>query len=103
VATTERAGQIMAEAQLVEMLTLLSALSMSLPRLPPAAPATLGVGLVMGSNGVMVGSRLVVSAEWVERMRRLVQAGVISMPAVSAAVRIHTGQVIHGGATRGRS
>jgi hypothetical protein len=91
---TERTGQIMAAAQLVEMLTLVSALRMSLPRLPPAAPAMIGVGLVMGSNGVMVGSRLVVSAEWVERMRRLVQAGVISVPAVSAAVRIHTGQVM---------
>jgi hypothetical protein len=48
----------------------------------------------MGSGGVMAGSRLVVSAEWVERVRRLVQAGVISMPAVSAAVRIHAGQVM---------
>jgi len=91
---TERAGQLMAAAQLVEMLTLVSALRMSLPRLPPAAPATLGMGLVMGSNGVMVGSRLAVSAEWVERMRRLVQAGIISLPAVSAAVRIHGGQVM---------
>ncbi|HYI00587.1 DUF2380 domain-containing protein [Hyalangium sp.] len=91
---TERADQMMAAAQLVEMLTLVSALRMSLPRLPPAAPATLGVGLVMGSNGVMVGSRLAVSAEWVERMRRLVQAGVLSVPAVSAAVRIHAGQVM---------
>jgi hypothetical protein len=90
----ERSGQLMAAAQLVEMLTLSSALRMSLPRLPPAAPATLGVGLVMGANGVMVGSRLVVSAEWVERMRRLVQAGIISVPAVSAAVRIYAGQVM---------
>jgi hypothetical protein len=98
---TERAGQLMAAAQLVEMLTLVSALRMSLPRLPPAAPATLGVGLVMGSNGVMVGSRLVVSAEWVERMRRLVQAGIISVPAVSAAVRIHAGQVMMSQADRG--
>jgi hypothetical protein len=54
--------------------------------LPPAAPATLGVGLVMSSGGVMVGSRLVVSAEWVDLIRRLVQAGVLSVPVVSAAV-----------------
>jgi hypothetical protein len=91
---TERGGQLMTAAQLVEMLTMISALKMSLPRLPPAAPATLGVGLVMGSNGVMMGSQLVVSAEWVEMMRRLVQAGVISAPTVSAAVRIHAGQVM---------
>jgi hypothetical protein len=90
----ERSGQFMMAAQLMEMLALGSALRMSLPRLPPAAPTTLGVGLVMGSNGVMVGSRLVVSAEWIELMRRLVQAGVISLPAVSAAVRIHAGQVL---------
>ncbi|WP_341870969.1 DUF2380 domain-containing protein [Corallococcus llansteffanensis] len=48
----------------------------------------------MGSGGVMVGSRMVVSAEWVEMMRRLVQAGVISVPAASAAVLIHGGQVM---------
>ncbi|MFP2929196.1 DUF2380 domain-containing protein [Pyxidicoccus sp. 3LG] len=90
----ERAGKTLAAAQLVEMLTLASALRMSLPRLPPAAPATLGVGLVMGSGGVMQGSRIVISAEWVERMRQLVQAGIISVPAVSAAVRIHGGQVL---------
>jgi hypothetical protein len=91
---TERGGQMMAAAQFVEMLSLASALKLSLPRLPPAAPATLGVGLVVGSNGVLLGSRLVVSAEWVERMRRLVQAGVLSVPVVSAAVRIHAGQVL---------
>jgi hypothetical protein len=91
---TERAGQLMAAAQAIEMLTMVSMLRMSLPRLPPAAPATLGVGLVMGSNGVMMGSQLVVTAEWVEMMRRLVQAGVISASAVSAAVRIHAGQVM---------
>jgi hypothetical protein len=48
----------------------------------------------MGCNGVMMGSRIVVSTEWVERMRRLVQAGVISIPVVSAAVRINAGQVM---------
>lgn len=90
----ERSNQLMAAAQLVEMLTLLSTLRMSLPRLPPAASATLGVGLVMGSGGVMVGSQVVVTAEWVEMMRRLVQAGVLSVPMVSAAVRIHAGQAM---------
>jgi hypothetical protein len=91
---TERAGQLMAAAQLVEMLTLVSTMKLSLPRLPPAAPATLGVSLVMGSNGVMMGRQLVVTAEWVERMRRLVQAGVLSLPAVSSAVRIQAGHVM---------
>jgi hypothetical protein len=90
----ERREKLMAAMQLVETLTLVSALRVSLPRLPPAAPATLGVGFVMGSGGVMAGSQLVVSAEWVEMMRRLVQAGVLSVPAVSAAVRIHGGQVL---------
>ena len=72
-----------------------SAMKMALPRLlGPATSATLGVGLVMGSNGVMMGTRIVVSAEWVEMMRQLVRAGVISLPAVSAAVRIHAGQVM---------
>jgi hypothetical protein len=75
------------------MLTMVSAMKLALPRLPPAAPATatLGAGLVVSSSGVMMGSQLVVSAEWVEMMRRLVQAGVLSASAVSAAVRIHAG------------
>ncbi|RKH15353.1 DUF2380 domain-containing protein [Corallococcus sp. CA053C] len=92
--TLKFGGQVIAAMQAVEMVTMISTLKMSLPRVPPAAPATLGVGLVMSSGGVMVGSRMVVSAEWVETMRRLVQAGVISVPAVSAAVRIHGGQVM---------
>jgi hypothetical protein len=90
----ERGGQIMLAAQLFEMITMASAMKLAMPRMPPAAPATLGVGLVMGSNGVMTGSRVVVSAEWVEQMRRLVQAGVLSVPVVSAAVRIQVGQVL---------
>ncbi|RYZ41195.1 MAG: DUF2380 domain-containing protein [Myxococcaceae bacterium] len=93
-ATMKLGGQVLAAMQAVEMLTLISTMKMSLPRLPPSAPATLGVGLMMGSGGVMVGSRIVVSAEWVEMMRRLVRAGVISAPAVGAAVRIHGGQVL---------
>jgi len=90
----ENHGKTLAAVQLVEMLTMASAMRYSLPRLPPAAPATLGVGLVMGSGGVMAGSPIVVSSEWVEMIRRLVKAGVISIPVVSAAVRIHGGQVL---------
>jgi len=97
----ERSNQLMAAAQAVEMLTLVSTLRLSLPRLPSAAPATLGVSLVMGSNGVMMGSQLVVTAEWVEMMRRLVQAGVLSVSSVSAAVRIHAGQVLMAQAHQG--
>ena len=57
----------------------------------------------MGSNGVMMGTRIVVSAEWVEMMQRLVRAGVLSLPAVSAAVRIQAGQMMmaHGELPRG--
>ncbi len=53
----ERVGKLIAAAQLVEMLTMVSLMKVSLPRLPPAAPATLGVGLVMGAGGVMMGSQ----------------------------------------------
>ncbi|WP_350100006.1 DUF2380 domain-containing protein [Myxococcus sp. SDU36] len=90
----EFGGKVMVAAQVMELVAMVSTLKLSLPRPPPAASATLGVGLVMSSGGVMVGSRLVVSAEWVEMMRGLVQAGVISLPAVSAAIRIHGGQVL---------
>ncbi|WP_224243238.1 DUF2380 domain-containing protein [Hyalangium gracile] len=93
-ASMERAGQFIAAAQAIEMLTMVSMLKLSLPRLPPTAPALVGVGLVMGSNGVMMGSQLVVTAEWVELMRRLVRAGVLSAFAVGAAVRIHAGLVL---------
>ncbi|WP_083682746.1 DUF2380 domain-containing protein [Archangium sp. Cb G35] len=90
----------------MEALTLVSALKFSLPRLlPRAGPATLGVGFMVGSNGVMMGTRMVVSAEWVEMMRQLVRAGVLSVPVVSAAVRIQAGQVMmaeaHGELPRG--
>ncbi|MBN1209770.1 MAG: DUF2380 domain-containing protein [Myxococcaceae bacterium] len=98
---TERAGQMMAAAQFVEMLTMVSMMKISLPRLPPAAPTRLGMGLVMGSSGIMMGSQLIVTAEWVEMMRRLVQAGVLSVSAVSAAVRIHAGQVMMAQANQG--
>jgi hypothetical protein len=90
----ERSGQAIAVAQFIEMVTMVSTMKLALPRLPPGPPATLGVGLVVSSNGAMMGSRLVVSVEWVEMMRRLVQAGVLSASAVSAAVRIHAGGVM---------
>ncbi|WP_244224404.1 DUF2380 domain-containing protein [Corallococcus sicarius] len=92
--TMKLGGQVIAAMQAVEMVTMISTMKMSLPRVPPSASATLGMGLLMSSGGVMVGSRMVVSAEWVEMMRRLVQAGVISVPAVSAAVLIQGGQVL---------
>ncbi len=41
-----------------------------------------------------MGTRIVVSAEWVEMMRQLVRAGVLSVPAISAAVRIQAGHVM---------
>ncbi|MHA7634654.1 DUF2380 domain-containing protein [Corallococcus sp. M7] len=93
-ATMKFGGQVIAAMQAVEMVTMISTMKMAMPRVRPSAPATLGMGLVMSSGGVMVGSRLVVSAEWVEMMRRLVQAGVISVPAASAAVLIQGGQVM---------
>ncbi|HEX5747289.1 MAG TPA: DUF2380 domain-containing protein [Archangium sp.] len=86
--------KVMALAQLMEMVTMVSAMKFSLPRLGPSVPVTLGVGMVMGGDGVMMGTRIVVSAEWVEMMRRLVRAGVLSLPTVSAAVRIQAGQVL---------
>ncbi|WP_375768261.1 DUF2380 domain-containing protein [Archangium gephyra] len=78
----------------IEALTTLSVLRFTLPALRAAAPATLGMGFMVGSNGVMMGTRIVVSAEWVEMMQRLVRAGVLSLPAVSAWVRIQAGQVM---------
>jgi hypothetical protein len=90
----ENLEKILQVKELIELLTTASAMKMALLRLPSAAPAMLGVGLVAGSDGVMMGTQVVVSAEWVEMMRRLVQAGVLSASAVSAAVRIHAGQVL---------
>ncbi|NTX53409.1 DUF2380 domain-containing protein [Myxococcus sp. CA039A] len=90
----ERTGQVIAAAQFIEMVALVSTLRVSLPRLPPSGPVLVGAHLAVGPGGVMAGSHLVVSAEWVEMMRRLVQAGVISMPVASAAVRVHAGQVL---------
>ncbi len=87
----------------VEALTTLSVLKFTLPALRAATPLTLGMGFMVGGGGVMMGTRIVVSAEWVEMMQRLVRAGVLSLPAVSAAVRIQAGQVMmaHGELPRG--
>ncbi|WNG43567.1 DUF2380 domain-containing protein [Archangium minus] len=90
----ENLEKILVLKEAIEAVTLLSAMKFSLPSLPPSAPATLGLGLVVGGDGVMMGTRIVVSAEWVEMMRQLVRAGVISFPIISAAVRIQAGQVI---------
>ncbi|MFY0578080.1 hypothetical protein ACN28S_30565 [Cystobacter fuscus] len=76
----KRGEQAMLLAQLVEMVTMVSAMKFSLPTLPSSAPATVGLSLVAGGDGVMMGTRMVVSADWVEMMRRLVQAGIISFP-----------------------
>jgi hypothetical protein len=89
----------------MEALTTLSVLKFTLPALRAATPIMLGTSLMVGPNGVMMGTRIVVSAEWVEMMRQLVRAGVLSLPAVSAAVRIQAGQVMmaqgHGDLPRG--
>jgi len=92
--TEENFQKVMVLKETIEALTMLAAMKLTLPRLPPMAPATLGVGLLVGSDGVMMGTQVVVSAEWVEMMRRLVQAGVLSLPAVSAVVRVRAGQVL---------
>ena len=92
--TLENFEKVLLLKEAIDTITMLSAMRLSLPRLPPATPVTLGVGLVAGSNGVMMGTQVVVSAEWVEMMRQLVRAGVLSASVVSAAVRIHAGQVL---------
>ncbi|WNG18122.1 DUF2380 domain-containing protein [Cystobacter fuscus] len=101
----ERVEKVLLLKETIEALSLLSALKFSLPSVPPSAPALLGVSLVVGGDGVMMGTRLVVSAEWVEMMRHLVRAGVLSVPVVSAAVRIQAGQAMlaqaHGELPRG--
>ncbi|AKJ00227.1 hypothetical protein ATI61_104363 [Archangium gephyra] len=99
----ENLQKVLVLKESMEALTLVSALKFTLPALRAAAPATLGMGFMVGSHGVMMGTRMVVSAEWVEMMQRLVRAGVLSLPAVSAAVRIQAGQVMmaHGELPRG--
>ncbi len=90
----ENVAKMLVLKDAIEALTMLSALKFSLPSVSPSAPALLGIGLSVGGDGVMMGTRIVVSAEWVEMMRQLVRAGVLSLPVVSAAVRIQAGQVM---------
>ena len=90
----KRGDQIVMAKQLMDMVIMGSAMGMTLPFVSPAAPAALGSGLMMGSGGVMTGSRVVVSAEWMEAMRRLVQAGVIAVPVGGAAVQLNASQVL---------
>ncbi|WP_395841139.1 hypothetical protein [Archangium violaceum] len=71
-AGAEKLQKILVLKESIEAITLLSALKFSLPSLPPSAPALLGMSLTVGGDGVMMGTRLVVSAEWVEMMRHLV-------------------------------
>ncbi|OJH37103.1 DUF2380 domain-containing protein [Cystobacter ferrugineus] len=101
----ENVAKVLVLKEALEALSLLSALKFSLPSVPPSAPALLGMSLVVGGDGVMMGTRIVASAEWVEMMRHLVRAGVLSLPVVSAAVRIQAGQVLlaqaHGELPRG--
>src|SRR6218665_1066820 len=78
----------------IETVTMLSTMRFSLPSAPPSAPILVGIGLSVGGNGVMMGTRMIVSAEWVELVRQLVRAGILSLPVVSAAVRIQVGQVM---------
>ncbi|HYV46289.1 MAG TPA: DUF2380 domain-containing protein [Myxococcaceae bacterium] len=87
----------MVAAQIVEMITMISAMKMSFSQMPPPPGASVAVGagaLVMESGGVMLGPRIVVSAEWMETVRRLVQAGVITLPVASAALRINAGRLM---------
>ena len=91
----ERFERMVVAKELLDTLATASVLRAALPRLvAPDATATLGAGLVVGAQGVTMGMQVVVTAEWVELMRRLVQAGVLSVTTVSAAVRIHAGQVV---------
>ncbi|MCY1073564.1 DUF2380 domain-containing protein [Archangium lansingense] len=87
----ENLQKVMLLKETIETVTMLSTLRFSLPSAPPSAPVLVGIGLSVGGDGVMVGTRLVVSAEWVEMVRNLVRAGVLSLPVVSAAVRIQAG------------
>ncbi|MFY0562643.1 DUF2380 domain-containing protein [Archangium lansingense] len=101
----ENLQKVLVLKEAIETVTMLSTMRFSLPSVPPSAPALVGIGLAVGGDGVMVGTRIVVSAEWVERVRQLVRAGVLSLPVVSAAVRIQAGQVMlaqaHGELPRG--
>ena len=80
--------QFMKAAAIVELVTALASL-----RIPAGArftgPPPISVGMIPGgiAGGAMVGARLVVSVQWVEMIRRLVQAGVIVAPVAAAGTR----------------
>ncbi|WNG58779.1 DUF2380 domain-containing protein [Archangium gephyra] len=101
----ENLQNVLVLKEAIETVTMLSTMRFSLPSVPPSAPALVGIGLAVGGDGVMMGARMVVSTEWVEMVRQLVRAGVLSLPVVSAAVRIQAGQVmlaqVHGELPRG--
>ncbi|MET0406235.1 MAG: DUF2380 domain-containing protein, partial [Cystobacter sp.] len=78
----------------IETATMFSTMRFSLPSMPPSTPPLVGIALVVGGDGVMMGTRMVVSADWVRRVRQLVQAGVLSLPVISAAVRIQANQMV---------
>lgn len=80
--------------QLVEAVTLGLAVGMMLPPGASAAPAALSTGLAMGSDGMLVGTRVVLSTEWAEALDQLVRAGIISAPVVGAAVQFQAGQAM---------
>ncbi|QRN92915.1 hypothetical protein JRI60_27280 [Archangium violaceum] len=90
----ENIQKVLVLKEAIETVTMLSTMRFSLPSVPPFTPALVGIGLAVGGDGVMMGTRIVVSAEWVELMRQLVRAGVLSFPVVSAAVRIQAGQAM---------
>jgi hypothetical protein len=90
----ENLQKVLLLKEAIETVTMLSTMRFSLPSAPPSAPALVGIGLAVGGDGVMMGTRIVVSAEWVEMVRQLVRAGVLSLPVVSAAVRIQAGQMM---------
>jgi hypothetical protein len=101
----ENLQKVLLLKEAIESITMLSTMRFSLPSVPPSAPALLGIGLAVGGDGVMMGTHIVVSAEWVELVRQLVRAGILSLPVFSAAMRVQAGQVMlaqaHGELPRG--
>lgn len=90
----EKLQKVWVIKEAIETATMFSTMRFSLPSLPPSTPPLVGIALVVGGDGVMMGTRMVVSTEWVRRVHQLVQAGVLSLPVISAAVRIQANQVV---------
>jgi hypothetical protein len=63
----ENVAKVLVLKEAIEALTLLSALKFSLPSVPPSAPALLGIGLSVGGDGVMMGTRIEEFREWFEK------------------------------------